>query len=193
MGALCVGVQRVWGALAKCPLPPVDLGFIESRLRVFRRFEWTDIAARPWRLRSAGSYDRLTIHHAGNTTNYHCAKSAVARDLNGILAAHMARDYGDIGYHFMIDYAGRVWEGRSLAYEGAHVAWQNERNVAVMLLGNFEKQTPSREQLDSLKKIIAALRRRFRIKRHRIYGHRDLGPSVCPGRNLYPHVLRLKC
>ena len=91
-----------------------------------------------------------------------------------------------------MDYVGRVWEARSLAYEGAHVAGQNERNLGVMLLGNYEQQAPSVTQITSLEAVVQALRERYGIKRHRVYGHRDLGQSVCLGAHLYPHVEKLK-
>lgn len=186
------GGRRVWGATVKSPLPPVDLSFIESRIKLLRRSKWTDALPKTWILREAGHYDRLTLHHAGNSTNFNTAKNAVIHDLNGILAGHIERNYGDIGYHFIIDYAGRIWEGRLIAYEGAHVSGQNERNIAVMLLGNFEKQRPSLKQLSAMRQIVPLLCGHYGIKRHRIYGHRDLGPSVCPGKNLYPYVVKLK-
>jgi N-acetyl-anhydromuramyl-L-alanine amidase AmpD len=87
-----------------------------------------------------------------------------------------------------LDYAGRVWEGRSLVYEGAHVVCQNERNIGIMLLGNFEAQSPSPAQRESVKRLIALLRERYKIKPHRVFGHCDLGHSVCPGRHLYAFV-----
>ena len=95
--------------------------------------------------------------------------------MEGVFASHTRRNYGDIGYHFVIDYAGTVWEGRSLAYEGAHVACQNERNIGVMLLGNFEEQAPSASQIATASRLLGLLQQRFRIKPHRIFGHRDLG------------------
>jgi len=183
---------RVWGATAKRPLEPVDMEFIESRVKLIRRREWNGDAPKVWLLREAGSYDRVTLHHTGKSMNFHTNRNAVINDIDNIYGDHRQRNYGDIGYHFIIDYGGSIWEGRSLAYEGAHVSTQNERNIGVVLLGNFEEQEPSVEQLSSMKRIVSILRDHYAIKKHRIYGHRDLGPSVCPGRNLYRHVVRLK-
>jgi N-acetyl-anhydromuramyl-L-alanine amidase AmpD len=143
-------------------------------------------------LRLSPRYDRITLHHAGNGMVCAAARSQIARDLQGVLTAHLARGYGDIGYHFVVDYNGRVWEGRSLAYEGAHVLCENERNIGIMLLGNFEKQKPSPAQVRTIAELVPLLRRRWRIRRHRIYGHCDLGQSICPGRNLYSHVARMR-
>ena len=119
-------------------------------------------------------------------------RNTVAYDLQAIQAGHLRRNYGDIGYHFVVDYAGCVWEGRSLEYEGAHVSHHNDGNIGVMLLGNFERQHPSERQLAGMRVLIAALQEDRRIARRRVYGHRDLGQSLCPGRHLYAHVVRLR-
>ena len=176
------------GATVKRSLPVVDLDFISSKLPVLRREQWTDLKPRPWLMREAGSFNRLTVHHAGLAVNTHTVKNAVITDLQNILAGHVKKNYADIGYHLVVDFAGRVWEGRSLAYEGAHVSGQNERNVAVMLLGNFEKQRASEQQVSTMTQLIGLLRKEYDIKPHRIYGHRDLGASVCPGKNIYPYL-----
>jgi hypothetical protein len=34
----------------------------------------------------------------------------------------------DIGYHYTIDPTGRIWEGRPVQYQGAHVKMNNEHN-----------------------------------------------------------------
>jgi hypothetical protein len=143
-------------------------------------------------MRPAAWYDRLTVHHTGVKANVHVGRQNVVRDLNGILDSHCDRNYGDIGYHFAVDYAGRVWEARSLSYEGAHVSGQNDSNIGVVLLGNFEAQRPSTAQLAVLRKLVLLLRGRYGIKQHRVYGHCDLGSSICPGRNLYGQVRVLR-
>ena len=169
-----------------------DLGFIASRMGLSRRAEWTGTGPRPGRLNWAGRYFRITVHHAGTSANFSTSRRAVAADLNHILSAHTRLKYGDIAYHFIIDYGGRVWEGRSLVYEGAHVSSGNEGNVGVMLLGNFEKQRPSAAQIHSMNELVALLEARFGISPRRVFGHRDLGQTLCPGQHLYPHVANLR-
>jgi len=187
----CGGVAA-HAAAVKRPLKSVSLDFLRKSLKVSSRHEWTDLGPKTWLLREARSYDRLTVHHAGNRVSSETARNSVAYAIENILASHSERNYGDIGYHFIVDFAGRVWEGRSLAYEGAHVSSENVGNIGVMLLGNFEEQRASREQLSAMQGLVELLRERYRIKRHRVYGHRDLGASVCPGKYLYPHVQEIK-
>ena len=179
-------------SVVKRQLPAVDLSFIKKKMAFSPRSEWTRQAQKAWRMRGIGDVDRVTIHHTAGGKDVNTDKDDVAAAIQGVLASHTQRGYGDIAYHLIIDYSGRVWEGRPLAYEGAHVQDQNERNIGIMLLGNFEIQEPSKKQIDSMKQLVDLVRAQYRIKRHRIYGHRDLGASACPGTNLYVYVQKLK-
>lgn len=169
-----------------------DIGYLEDTLTVLHRSEWTSLEPSVWRLREAQDFTRITVHHSGSRTVYEREEEDVISILDGVLNSHRRKGYGDIGYHFVIDYAGRAWEARSLAYEGAHVSGENERNIGVMLLGNFERQRASQAQLDATDELIHLLRRRYDIGREHVYGHRDLGHSLCPGLNLYRHIEQLR-
>ena len=170
-----------------------DQRFAANGLVLRKRHHWTDVQPNPNRLRVATpkAYDRITLHHAGTQVVTLTSEPAVASCLDGILAGHMKRGFGDIGYHYLVDYAGRVWEGRSLQYWGAHVSGQNDQNIGIVLIGNFEEQRPSRAQLQTMGKLVGLVRQRFGIPEGRIYGHIDLGQTLCPGRHLYPRVRML--
>lgn len=184
------GLSRA--AMSKKDLPAVDLGFLTTKLTFKRRSSWTKQVPKPWILKPSSGFDRITVHHSGGAENGSVQDEDVVKDLEGICVEHKTRGYGDIAYHFVIDRRGIVWETRSLAYEGAHVSGQNETNIGVMLLGNYQTQTVTDQQAKSLRILIEALRDKYQIKRHRIYGHRDLGKSVCPGDNLYKYVEQLR-
>ncbi len=173
-------------------LNDLSLTFLSTVVPLSRRSAWADYRAQSAKLKIAASFSRITVHHSGALILRDTARGNVIDDLNSVLDAHTRIRYGDIGYHFVVDYAGRVWEGRSLSYEGAHVSGENEGNIGVMLLGNFEKQKPSDRQVDTLATVVDLLRGHFDIPARRVYGHRDIGASVCPGRFLYPHVVALK-
>ncbi len=188
--ALCAGRSRA--ATVKQLLPPFDLDFLEGDVSLLRRETWTTESPRAWLLREGGVYDRITVHHQGGRPSITRNQNGVAAEIDAVYGGHHRLGYGDIAYHFVVDYAGRVWEGRSLAYEGAHVSCHNGRNLGVLMLGNFEQQTPSGEAITATSSLVDLLRDRFGIKRHRVYGHRDLGSSVCPGKHLYPHVVAMR-
>lgn len=189
-GSIFPGILHA--AMSKKSLPDMDLSFLPAGIMLRKRSDWTDQVPKPWILKPAGLYDRITVHHSGSMASRVDNRADSAKSIEAIRQDHLTRDYGDIAYHFVVDYSGVVWVGRSLSYEGAHVSGQNERNLGIVLLGNFEEQKPSRDQSCTLVEIIESLRDRFQIKRHRIYGHRDLGKSVCPGNNLYSYVEKIR-
>jgi len=132
----------------------------------------------------------VTIHHEGMPYSvYATAKRDVIRELRTVRTSHIGRmTAGDIGYHFIIDRAGRVWEGRPLRFQGAHVKDRNYHNIGVMVMGNFEIQYPSKQQKATLKKLLGHFMAKYRIPSGAVYTHRELGPTSCPGRYLQPHV-----
>lgn len=181
-------ISTVLGAIVKHHLPPVDLSFLFGSVTVIRRSEWADMDARPWRLREAATFHRITVHHGGSVLDIGESKDEAEKIIESMLHEHRNRNYGDMGYHFVIDFSGRVWEARSLAYEGAHTLGQNEGNIGIALLGNFQEENPTEKQFEAMKILIELLRERYRIKRPRIYGHRDLAQSLCPGEYLYGRI-----
>ena len=179
-------------ASARSMAPRSVMDRLGAQMGIIRRSAWARAPISLARLRAADPYTRITLHHTGTQALRMTAPNLVAQEISNVQGAHLAQHYGDIAYHLIIDYAGRVWEGRSLAYEGAHTLNANEGNIGVMLLGNFERQDPSAAQLATQANLVALLRRQYRIRASRIYGHRDLSPSVCPGGRLYPYVAQLR-
>ena len=92
--------------------------------------------------------------------------------------------WGDIGYHYIVDRAGRVWEGRPIQYQGAHVKNNNEHNLGILVLGNFDKQRPTDAQMKSLYNTAAALSKHYRIKKASVRSHKEINTTACPGKNL---------
>jgi hypothetical protein len=92
--------------------------------------------------------------------------------------------FADIGYHFLIDAAGRLFEGRSLTVRGAHTRGHNTGTVGVALLGHFEQGDPTVAQQATLTSLLYSLRDTYQISH--LAGHRDFLPTetVCPGHRL---------
>lgn len=136
-----------------------------------------------------GQWSRITVHHSAESADESQggALAETAATVQRIQKVHMDRGndsfgWADIGYHFMIDSSGRILEGRGLEWQGAHARGaNNHQNLGVCLLGDFAKHPPSPAALKSLELLLDDLRERYRIAPMRIYAHKELTPTVCPG------------
>jgi hypothetical protein len=165
-----------------------------GRITAISREAWRADTPIPSRLRPMGRVSRVTIHHEGNPEPWISdSTAAVAARLRQIQDWHRRNlRAGDIGYHFIVDRAGRVWQGRSVQYQGAHVGGRNEHNIGVMVLGNFEIQQPTAPQVTALATLCGMLVEGYGISRGDLFAHRDLASTCCPGKRLLPHVNRMK-
>ncbi len=141
---------------------------------------------------SGGVYRRVTVHHDGTHPFTSLQRGDVVRELRRIFVAHQQRRYFDIGYHFAVDRAGGLWEGRPLRYQGAHVRAENPKNIGILLLGNFERQRPAAAQWQALWELTAVLCGHYGIRARQVLGHRDLAQTHCPGRYAYPLLSELR-
>jgi len=105
-----------------------------------------------------------------------------------------SRGWGDIGYHYLVDEKGQIYEGRAGGdyVVGGHAYCNNVGTVGVALLGNFELEQPTQEQMRSLQWLLDHLAKKYDIdvsksvKFHgktmpAIVGHGDLVTTACPG------------
>lgn len=129
---------------------------------------------------------RITIHHTAMDSTDLRSRGDVASMLERIRQEHLRRDsrFIDIGYHYIIDPSGNIWAGRSTHLQGAHVKDQNEHNLGICVMGNFEIQKPTRNQLGTLNGFVAEQMRRYNVHSTMLFTHRELGTSACPGINL---------
>ncbi len=134
--------------------------------------------------RPIGRVTRITLHH----TAEHGAVATLpdVEVVRRIENYHRnGRKWCAIGYHYLIGKDGRVYEGRPANLQGAHVLSENENNIGISVMGDFDKKLPSPRQLAAVQAFVEDSRDRFKVARNRIYGHRDLNRSVCPGDALY--------
>ncbi|MGC0205808.1 N-acetylmuramoyl-L-alanine amidase [Streptomyces levis] len=99
------------------------------------------------------------VHHTGmdSDNTLSCAQSRAR--MRSIQQEHFARGYYDIGYNFLVDRCGQIFEGRSggmdLPVTGAHDVGFNTDTVGISYLGNYEKAKPSRAALDAISRLVA--------------------------------------
>ena len=173
-----------------------------SRPEVIGRIQWGAESPAAWRnLRNLGNPDRITVHHGGEHQAPPTSRAAAAQKMRSYQSSHQGeRGWADIGYHFVIDGAGRVWEGRSLRYQGAHAGSPraNRRNIGVCLMGNFDSSAPGWKQKKALESLLGWLSREHGIEADRIQGHDEVrqmftgSGTSCPGRYLASYLSEIK-
>ncbi len=140
------------------------------------------------------------VHHTVNANDY--TRAEVPGLLRSIYAYHVkSRGWSDIGYNYLVDRFGRIWEGRyggiDRAVVGAHTLGFNDDSFAASAIGNYELVKPSQAVLQaygalfawklSLHGVDASSTRQYVTTRwfQAINGHRDAAATACPGQFLY--------
>ncbi|WP_235298034.1 N-acetylmuramoyl-L-alanine amidase [Portibacter marinus] len=114
--------------------------------------------------------------------------------------------WDDIGYNWLIDPNGVLYEGRPDDYQGAHFSCLNENTVGICVLGTYTDVPPSEEALTTLTNLLAyeavthgidveetAYHEKGDYFLQTIAGHRDsqgsdkaCSSTICPGDQFYP-------
>ena len=106
------------------------------------------------------SAGHVVVHHTAGTNNYSAGQSASI--VRGIYYYHaVTLDWGDIGYDFLIDKYGTVFEGRSGSVAapagrmsvGAHARGVNTGTMGLSMMGDYSSISPSDAQLSSVGKM----------------------------------------
>jgi peptidoglycan hydrolase-like amidase len=135
----------------------------------------------------------LVVHHTAVKVSGD-ARSGAER-MRALYAYHsMNRGWGDIGYHYVIDDDGQIYQGRAggPSVVGGHVYCNNVGTIGVSLMGNFEIEEPTQAQMKSLQWLLSTLAEQYKIdlggtvRFHgktlpTIVGHRQLVSTDCPG------------
>lgn len=134
----------------------------------------------------------ITIHHDGMNPFFGDDSASAADRIELIRRSHRGKGWGDIGYHFVVDRGGRIWQGRPLGFQGAHVKDHNEQNIGIMALGNFDLQSPSDAQVVGLSRHVSAIVQRFGIPVGNVRTHQEWAATACPGRNMQHRIVTMR-
>lgn len=157
-----------------------------------RRSQWSAIRAKPRQMRPASTrWSWITVHHSVYSSSSD-SLSASIDSVRRIQREHIqGQAYADIGYHYLIDRAGRVIEGRELRWQGAHAGGNNNvGNVGICLLGNFEVEKPTAAAIQSLDRLVYELQSKLNIPRRNVRPHKAWKETACPGQHLMPWFTR---
>ncbi|WP_433166324.1 N-acetylmuramoyl-L-alanine amidase [Kribbella sp. CA-247076] len=146
------------------------------------------------------------VHHTADRNDY--SRTQVPAMVRSMYTYHVkSRGWCDLGYNFLVDRFGRVFEGRyggaQLPVLGAHTGSFNASSFGVALIGNFEKVAPTQAMLEKTARVIAwKMDANYRSPRSAVVlagstlrtvsGHRDTKATACPGNLLYSKLAWLR-
>ena len=93
-----------------------------------------------------------------------------------------------IGYHYVIDQAGRIFQTQDWETVSYHCSGQNSNSLGICLVGNFSRTQPTEKQYKALEYLVSFIRTDLNNqlgtnKKLTVYGHKDFKATDCPGAN----------
>lgn len=159
--------------------------------RVVRRADWGAESLKPNHDPMNG-VRRITLHHTDEVPGIRARSD---REIVAAIQRYHRNHLGwaDIGYHYLIGRDGLVYEGRTATAQGAHSGGANNiQNLGIAMIGNFSRRMPTGGQMQALEAFLGDQQRAHRVGTAKVYGHRDLGPTECPGTTLYGWLAQYK-
>jgi hypothetical protein len=184
---------------------------------IYTRADWgADESLRKSACPSGPSYSPTIkmgfLHHTDGGNGY--SRSQVPSIIRSIYAYHVrANGWCDVGYNYLIDRFGRIWEGRAGGITkpvlGAHTGGFNYDSFGVSLIGSYDKARPSDAMLSAAEELFSwrlggyyidptarttlvadsfsgsRYRAGTTVKFKTISGHRDADQTACPGTYAY--------
>lgn len=150
---------------------------------------------------------KAVVHHTVSGNGY--SQGQVPGIVRGIQAYHQdGRGWDDIGYNFVVDRFGGIWEGREGGIDrpviGAHASGFNTNTVGISILGDYSGSRPSAAAIEGVSRIAgwklflggtepsgwgnftSAGGPRYAagtvVNLPNVVGHGDVGSTGCPGR-----------
>jgi hypothetical protein len=179
---------------------------------IISRSEWGGDGVPPRTGPSYGQVQLGFVHHTVNANEYGPEDSAAI--VLGIARYHIEHNgWNDIGYNFLVDQYGQIFEGRAggidLAIVGAQAQGFNSVSTGVACIGTFTAVAPPEAALDAIARLLG-----WKLSVHgvpvdgqvtvisaggesnrypagtpvtfqRVSGHRDGNATSCPGDVLY--------
>jgi len=130
---------------------------------------------------------KITIHHGGVEVS--ADKDPIESIRNLQKWSRSEKKWIDIPYHFMIDLDGKIYEARPINLPGdTNTEYDPTGHALIEVMGNYEIQEFSENQMKSLVALSAFLAKEFNVPVSDIKSHKDYSEmTVCPGKNIYKY------
>jgi uncharacterized protein with LGFP repeats len=190
-----------------------------GRPTIVPRAAWGADGCRPRSSPGVGQVKLAFVHHTVTATSY--TREQAAAQVLAICRYHRnSNGWGDIGYNFLVDRYGTIYEGRAggvdRAVVGAQAQGWNAQSTGIANLGTFSTQGQTPEAIAAMTRII-----RWKLPLHgvpttgtvrvpsaggattrlargvvgtfnRVSGHRDGNSTSCPGDALFRQLPELR-
>jgi hypothetical protein len=202
------GIARTPVAAAGGPKPPI-----------VSRDAWGADKCKPRTSPDYGEVKVAYVHHTVNANDY--TREEAPDVVLGICRFHRnSNGWNDIGYNFLVDRFGTIYEGRaggvSKPVIGAQAQGYNAQSTGIANLGTYTDVGQTPEALRAIARLIrwklpssgvptsgtttmvsaGGDTNRYpagtRIRVKRVIGHRDTGATECPGNALYAQLPELR-
>ncbi|MEA2444561.1 MAG: hypothetical protein QOJ12_1853, partial [Thermoleophilales bacterium] len=191
----------------------------EAQPAVVSRDAWGAKDCPPRAAPDYGQVKMAFVHHTVNLNDY--SREEAPAIVLGICRYHRnSNGWNDIGYNFLVDKYGTLYEGRAGGMDqpvvGAQAQGFNSQSTGIANIGTFEDVPQSNEALDAMARLIrwklplsgaptqgnvqvtsaGGPSNRFAagtvVTMNRISGHRDGNETACPGSALYAQLPDLR-
>ncbi len=219
---LVLGATAAGAALAaSLPLAQPVLAAGAGQPPIIARPAWARGIPLPRVAPAYGAVELAFVHHTENPNGY--TASQVPAMLRAIFLFHReVNGWNDIGYNFVIDRFGRIWEARAGGIDepvaGAQAGGYNFVSTGVAVLGSFMSTPISAAARRALQRLLAwklslhgtpstgrvtvrvnpagASYSKYpanaRVSLRRVSGHRDADSTDCPGNALYGQLRAIR-
>ncbi|MBW8820348.1 MAG: N-acetylmuramoyl-L-alanine amidase [Streptomyces sp.] len=185
--------------------------YIGPRPRIVTRRGWgADESLRERRFVYTKKVKAAFVHHTASGNGYRCTQ--VPSLIRGIYRYHVkSMGWRDIGYNFLVDKCGNIYEGRAggvaKAVLGAHTLGFNTNSVGIAVVGSYGSKKPPAAVTNAVARLAAwklglyggnpkgktylksgggnRYPKGKKVRLNVISGHRDGFATECPGRQLY--------
>ena len=186
---------------------------------IVKRADWGASQCTPRSRPQYGEVKTAFVHHTVNANDY--TRDEAPDVVLAICRYHRdSNGWNDIGYNFLVDRFGTIYEGRAGGIDqpviGAQAQGYNAQSTGIANIGTFSSVEQTPEALSAMARLIrwklplhgaptagtttlisaGGSENRYpagqRLTLRRVIGHRDTGATSCPGEALYAQLPRLR-